>query len=256
MLFTKDSAMTQDITEFYRLLKKHIESLDKPLTFHKLQFSSGITSGQFSQFKKGKHQGGRAPSDMDLEKLSAVPELNLSIETLKGWRALDKIGVDAVREAYQTIHKDDKALTVRSEIFDQLPCLGYLTAEGLDTISTPEMIDYFEYFYTTQEKENLFCLFIRGNSLAPRFEDGGILLVKEADRFEDGLFYLVSFQNDEIPMQLFIFESGTPDRFHYLNQSKNQSKISKAIDANPIQKAYTVLEYSKNYASQTKVPSA
>ncbi|MBY0404702.1 MAG: S24 family peptidase [Cyanobacteria bacterium] len=186
---------------------------------------------------------------MDLEKLSAVPELNLSIETLKGWRALDKIGVDAVREAYKTIHKDDKALTVQSKIFNQLPCLGYLTAEGLDTISTPEMIDYFEYFYTAQEKDNLFCLFIRGNSLAPRFEDGGILLVKEAERFEDGLFYLVNFENDEIPMQIFIFESGSPDRFHSLNQSK----ISKAMDANPIQKAYTVLEYSKNYASQGKM---
>lgn len=82
---------------FYERLESVIK--EKGLTFYKLQFPSGIPSAQFSLWKKG----ARTPSDAEVAKLAAVPELGLSLERLKSWRALDEYSPEALTLALQEI---------------------------------------------------------------------------------------------------------------------------------------------------------
>jgi hypothetical protein len=79
---------------FYNLLKKHIE--DKGFTFHTLQFKVEITSSEISRWNKPKEEGGRLPSDTHIQKLAAFKELELSEDTLKGWRALDEYSKEQI----------------------------------------------------------------------------------------------------------------------------------------------------------------
>lgn len=57
------------------------------LTFYRIQFLSGIPSGEFSSWKIGR----RAPSDKSLEKLSSVDELGVTLSELKAWKVLDQV---------------------------------------------------------------------------------------------------------------------------------------------------------------------
>lgn len=74
-----------------------MESLPEPLTFYRLHFLAGIGTSQFSLWKSGT----RRPSDGDLQKLAAVPQLGLSLNRLKGWRAIDEYGPEAILSAIE-----------------------------------------------------------------------------------------------------------------------------------------------------------
>ena len=84
------------VVTFYENLESHLKTLDPPMSFYKLQFLSGIPSGTFSQWKKGK----RSPSDTDLTKLEAVKELGLSLNKLRAWKLLDEFDPETIEEAW------------------------------------------------------------------------------------------------------------------------------------------------------------
>lgn len=82
---------------FHERLRRHMAELSPPLKYHDLQFLAGIPSGIFSAWKKPVgHKYYRAPSDEDLQKIAAVERLGLTLNRLKGWRAIDLEGPEAV----------------------------------------------------------------------------------------------------------------------------------------------------------------
>jgi len=85
---------------FHAKLKKHLDSMNPKMSFTKLQFLSGIPSGQFSHWKKPKEdKNSRTPTDTELEKLASVPELGLALGELRAWRAIDIHGEQTILDA-------------------------------------------------------------------------------------------------------------------------------------------------------------
>lgn len=82
---------------FYEELEEAVSQAGT--SFYKLQFATGIASSHFSNWKKGR----RSPSDNDLHKLAAVPELGVTFPQLWTWRAIDQYGEDVMREAAKIV---------------------------------------------------------------------------------------------------------------------------------------------------------
>lgn len=94
----------QGMPFFYDRLRQHLESLEPKRSFNQLQFPAGIQSGTFSAWKKSKDDPYyRRPSDTDLQKLAAVDWLNLTIEQLQAWRAMDEYGSDVITLAFDEL---------------------------------------------------------------------------------------------------------------------------------------------------------
>lgn len=85
-------------------------------TFKAWRESKGVTGWMLEKYVGVKdfrmavsniENGRRNPSDGFLEKIAGVPELSISLETLKGWRAADEYSKEALIEALNTLSEDD-----------------------------------------------------------------------------------------------------------------------------------------------------
>jgi hypothetical protein len=93
---------------FYEKLSEHLKGLNPPMTFNQLHFKAGIPSGHFSLWKKPKNEkGSRLPTDPELERIADVPELGLTLETLRGWRALDEYSKEEIFAALDSLPEEE-----------------------------------------------------------------------------------------------------------------------------------------------------
>lgn len=73
---------------FGTLLRQHREAAG--VTGYRITKESGFHGPTLIAVEKGL----RGPSPANLEALASVPELGLSLETLRAWAALDRLGED------------------------------------------------------------------------------------------------------------------------------------------------------------------
>lgn len=85
-------------------------------TFKAWRESKGVTGWMLEKYVGVKdfrmtisniENGRRNPSDGFLEKIAGVPELSISLETLKGWRAADEYSKEALLEALNALSEED-----------------------------------------------------------------------------------------------------------------------------------------------------
>lgn len=215
---------------FYSRLKQIIS--EKGISFHRLQFLSQVPAPLFSQWKSGK----RLPSDNDLEKLARVEELDLSLDRLRAWRALDKEGRGPIEEAVRELGG------FAPEGFYRFPCRGTVSAGDFTSTVAPEDLTYFEFIDVSHYACDMFCLKIAGNSMAPEFQDGGLLLLRPAQSFRNNGLYV--FKTDE--------QSSTFKVLRFLKEKAalfplNPEYPVLPLDEISIDEAYEVIEYKISY---------
>jgi transcriptional regulator with XRE-family HTH domain len=64
----------------------------KGLSGRRLSILSGIDQGNLAHVESGR----RPPSENDLRKIAAVPQLEIDFDTLSAWRKLDEMGEDGI----------------------------------------------------------------------------------------------------------------------------------------------------------------
>jgi SOS-response transcriptional repressor LexA len=198
---------------FYERLKAYMEGLKPPLTYYRLNQLVDIPSSHFSQWKKGD----RSPSPLDLEKLSRVQDLGLSIETLKGWRALDQFGEKAIFEALKDIkgasltnaqvkiNESDEKTAYLEKVFEpvkgqvvplpinedcKIPIKGTVSA-GVLTWAEEHDLGYIIWPPDRPIPNGAFALKVKGDSMEPAVPDGSVVAVKPVERFKHGKKYVI-----------------------------------------------------------------
>jgi transcriptional regulator with XRE-family HTH domain len=71
---------------------------------------TGIPRQNLSQIESGK----RGPSEDVLEKLASIQELNLDINTMKAWLAIDAYGQDVLLQALSVLQNTDPSESISS----------------------------------------------------------------------------------------------------------------------------------------------
>ena len=69
---------------------------------------TGIPRQNLSQIESGK----RGPSEDVLEKLASIQELNLDINTMKAWLAIDAYGQDVLLQALSVLQNSDASAAI------------------------------------------------------------------------------------------------------------------------------------------------
>lgn len=78
--------------------QKFTELLEKKgVTLYRLDEDTPLRSSNMSKVARGI----KRPTDDILKILASYEPLGIGIDTLKGWRALDEYGIDAVKAAYE-----------------------------------------------------------------------------------------------------------------------------------------------------------
>jgi DNA-binding Xre family transcriptional regulator len=97
-----------DPVKWPRFAKRLSELLeDRQITLYRLDEDTPLRSSNMSKIKAGT----KRPTDEVLEALANYKPLNVRLEDLKGWRALDEVGDDAILSAAKTLMEQnpDKA---------------------------------------------------------------------------------------------------------------------------------------------------
>jgi hypothetical protein len=62
-----------------------------------------IPSGHFSLWKRSEEEGGRFPTWTEIEKIATLPELELPLDQLKAWKAIDEYGKEIIQLANRIV---------------------------------------------------------------------------------------------------------------------------------------------------------
>lgn len=171
--------------------------------------------------------GKRSPSDRLLGKIAGVVDLNVTLSDLKKWRAYDKF-------------QDLKLPIATLEGFYRFPCLGSVSAGSLQTFEKTEDVSYYEWIDVKEYSPDLFCLRVKGDSMAPIIPDGAIILVKPSKTFTAGGIYVVETENGKTTVKL--VRSGVNGAIlHPFNSKYDPIAIS------TITRAWQVLEYKVSF---------
>lgn len=179
---------------FYEKLEAVLQSLDPPMTFNKLHFLAQMSTAHFSLWKSGK----RSPSDSELEKLSKVEALGLSLDTLRGWRAADEYSPEALQEGLKVSGLEYTGTMTHSR---QIAIKGYVAAGGLCE-AEEEDLGTFEWFNPTDMGADVFGLRVRGDSMFPPAPDGSLLVVKPCTEFTKKKWYVVQTKDGEATFKI------------------------------------------------------
>ncbi len=123
--------------------------------------------------------------------------------------------------------------------FRRLPCRGYVAAGRLEFSQKPEDITYYDWaevpFYGDA---NLFCLRVEGQSMAPMIPHGAVLMLRPADRLENGGVYVIETSDHKMTCKLV---EVSHDGLTLLPINPEFDDI--AVEGFDIAKAYQVVEY-------------
>jgi SOS-response transcriptional repressor LexA len=172
-----------------------------------------------------------------LPRLAACPLLNIDLATLVHWKAVDDYGVDL--QARPELGTASPSAPVPG-VTRRLKSLGYVAAGTLNTAlpTNHDAVYYDLHDLPATLGDDVFVLDIVGDSMAPRFEAGGLLVVQPT--------------NTLVPDRLYVFESDEAHRTFKLltlDTARQQLTPLNSLCA-PVplkglhcQRLYTVLEY-------------
>ena len=214
--------------------------LENDISLYKLALDAKIDRGLLYRIASGKRH---ASTDV-LEKIAALNIAGLSLAQLHAWRALDTVPEEALQLAAQHIANEVPSLVLQQlpQGTYRVPCKGVVAAGPLTPIAKDTEIIYYAFDDMALYSPDLFCLKIQGDSMQPRFEDGGVLLVRKTDAFKNGRFYVVETDAGERTFKAFqmALEAG---RLLPLNTEYAPIELKNFNIAH----AYEVLEYKKSY---------
>ncbi len=148
----------------------------------------------------------RPMSEEFMRKLAAIPELNLSYQTLRVWKILGEYDPNEIQHANEQLAlekvliKQDEALAERLELngpFERIPLRLALTAEGLTEISKTDEKSIGWYSLRQSEPNPPICIEVKADNLWPPIPKDAVLIVREAEQLEPDEKYLVVTNNDE-----------------------------------------------------------
>jgi SOS-response transcriptional repressor LexA len=174
-----------------------------------------------------------------LKKIAACPMLQIDLATLVYWKAVDDYGVDLENPPLPLAQVTPMSSQGQGRL---LKSLGFVAAGTLTHAVThqhPDDAPVFELADLPAELDGtLYVLTIQGNSMAPRFEAGGLLVVQPTHTLEPSKYYV--FETDD-----------THRTFKVLTLDVDKQQLTPLNpDYEPIplaglncQRLYTVLEY-------------
>lgn len=174
------------------------------------------------------------PKEWFSESISKHPALSLRVETLKEWEAIDKLnklGLPIPKAA-------DISGLKPVEGFYRFPCLGTVTAGGLDMIDMSQDVEYYEWCDIAEYSTDMFCLRVVGDSMEPKIPDGAILLVRPAKSFRQKAIYVFNTDDGRSTLKLLKLSL---DGSELVPVNGKYKPIP--VSGFRIEKAYEVLEY-------------
>lgn len=183
------------------------------------------------------------PSDNVLKQLASVPELEITYQTLVGWLALSKLGPEAIEAAHKEVLYENLVNIGSPQGFFRFPCLGTVSAGSLQMVDQRQDLIYYEFSDIKEYDQKMFCLEIRGDSMSPKFEDAGVLLVRETKNYRNNGLYVIITNHGESTFKLLRFEENGPPKLVPINPNYEPILLQNMH----IEKAYEVIEYKKSY---------
>lgn len=182
---------------------------------------------------------GRRP--ISNKKLSVLADaLDLDLKELLFLKEQDKQAVEQ-----QTAESDEPRefeTLGKPSHFVPFPLKGLVAAGNLEWMEEPEDAVYFQWTDPNLVSGDMFCLKICGHSMAPDFQDGGILLVRETKHFRNGGYYVVQTNENKSTFKMLqVDTSGTT----LIPVNKKHKPIP--VKGFEITKVYEVLEYKKSF---------
>lgn len=170
-------------TMFIRRLTQLME--DKDLTQIELADKAGVTNVTISRYLSGE----RKPRIEIVTKLAEV--LNTTVDYLLGYES-------------------------KSSSKRLLPVLGIVKA-GYNYLAQENIIDYIDPAMNITDPENYFGLVVKGDSMAPLFDEGDYLIVQKTDgEFYNGNIGIVLIDNEEATVKK-VVKTDTGIELHAFN---------------------------------------
>lgn len=218
---------------FSKRLSERLEK--KEITLYRLEEDTRdreikLRSSNMSKVKAGK----KRPTDDILKALSEYQPLDLTLEELKGWRAIDEVGIDAIFEVYRRTHLDsvitnagETTRRVYVEGIELIPCQFFLQNNKLIKLSTDNQVNEYSVFpFLENFPKSAFCIKVKDDSQWPPIAKGAEILACEAHEFKHLGWYLIS---DELSMPAIIrgedFDPFSVYQFHFAEFDQNEDKI-------------------------------
>ena len=205
---------------------------------------TGLSRANLSQIESGKY----LPSDEVLEIIAGVDGLSVTVEQLRRWRMLEEYPeLEAEFENTSSVNAGQPSQQFHNHPLPdghyRFPCVGTVSA---GTLSVPESYTdcppYFEFSDLPIYSPDMFCLKIVGDSMAPKFENGGIILVMETTAFQQNGLYVIQTEADEMTFKVFEMTSRGAKL-----KPINPAYDTISIHDKSIIKAYRVIEYKKTF---------
>ena len=235
---TQGSCDNEKMSIFAVNLKQAI--VECGLTAHNIAMRCQIDPGLMNKIINGK----RKPSDQVLNKLAACKELECPLPTLTLWRLEDARQeiAEAVAAEHELIeHSELKPIML--EGFYRFPCRGTVAAGPLTPENNgPADTVYYEFADIQQYSSDMFCLKICGDSMAPEFQDGGILLLRPTQHLKPNGYYVIETNQGTRTFKAFRFNQPQG-----CLEPLNENSPSITIDDFSIKQLYSIVEYKKSY---------
>ena len=132
-----------------------------------LRKEKGLTQEKVAQYLNTVHSSYNRMENNDIEKISS--------EYLKKLSTLYNVSIDYLLG--QENNKKERGI--------QIPVLGTIPA-GIPIEAIEEILDYEEIPQSMAQKGDFFGLKVRGDSMAPRIQNGDIVIVRKQETAESG----------------------------------------------------------------------
>lgn len=201
-------------TMFIRRLTQLME--EKDLTQIELADKAGVTNVTISRYLSGE----RKPRIEIVTKLAEV--LNTTVDYLLGYES-------------------------KSSSKQLLPVLGTVKA-GYNYLAQENIIDYIDPAMNITDPENYFGLVVKGDSMAPLFDEGDYLIVyKTENEFENGKVCIVLIDNEEATIKK-VVKTDTGIELHAFNPYYPVKKFTyEEMDKLPVKIIGIVVRQIRNW---------
>lgn len=215
----------------------------------------GIEPSLMSAIVNGKRKPKPDTWHQLLKKLTSSSLLATDLHTLIHWKAIDDYGPDAVAPGATSVEEaaagharqsSGSAATAATPASKAPPCRGYVLAAGSNgksaDVEPPSEPRYYELLPANVDPDELFCLSVHGDLMAPRFEEGGTLLLRPARSFLPNKFYVHESRGRKRTFKLYQLSVSKEELVGLTAQDEPVSM--KGINLSQI---FEVVEYKKAY---------
>ncbi len=182
------------------------------------QFKHWRQSQGISAYRIAKHVGvntsfisnieaGRRPmSDALMKKIAAVPEFNISYETLQAWKINGNYDTQALEEAYKITFSDKPSGQPNGvpplDGLYRFPLKMTVSAGSLQPKIEHKDPIYVDWYDLKPLPLDVFCIKVSGDSMWPPIPNGAILLVREVDTLKNGEKYVIETEDEQMTFKL------------------------------------------------------